>query len=335
MWIDLIALALFAYFVGSGLCSGTLVSALRIVALLGGYIAALALGPVLAPAIGLALGVNDLFALVIAGTSLFIGVLVFFGLVTWSMKRARRRRTGEDEPLSGLDRAGGAFFGLAQGAIFVLLLGVLATWLEVAEQRGALGVMPQARGAVVANATQVVVERTAALVLDDQDAGARAAVRFAVQPDAALADLEQLIEDPALQRLQSDPLFWSYLEHGSVDQALNQGAFLEIIHNPDLRRRMADLGMIRAESVEDPALFRSEVRELFVQIAPRIRAVRQDPALQELASDPTIVEALQSGNTAMLLGDARVRSLVAQALETPSAEGVPAAPMSELSPEGQ
>jgi hypothetical protein len=63
---------------------------------------------------------------------------------------------------------------------------------------------------------------------------------------------------------------------------------------------------------------------VLAEIGPRVKALRNDPALRELANDPATSEALHQGNTLALLGDPRFRGLLQRVLEAETS--TPAAP---------
>jgi hypothetical protein len=138
---------------------------------------------------------------------------------------------------------------------------------------------------------------------------------MAARPGAALRDLQEVIEHPIIGELRSDPLFWSYVEHGNVDAALNRGSFLRLMHDGSLRRRLGDLGLIEADAADDPRQFRVAVADVLREVGPHIRNLREDRALRELLEDPEVVTMLQSGNHFALLRHPGFREVVASALE--------------------
>ncbi len=311
MWLDLLPLGVVLYFAAAGVMSGTLVSFLRIFSLVGAYVAAFALGPVLGPIVAVSLGTTAFISTQIARALLFFAVFFACGLAIWMVKRSRTR---ESPPRTSLDRTGGALIGMVQGLALALLIGVLASWVGVGQKRGGLTGIPSG-GARIAAISSAVLDKTADLMLDSEARSARLAMHFAAHPDEAVRDFESLVKSPALTKLNGDKLFWSYLEQGAIDQALNRGSFLEITYDKELRGDLLKLGMISDASAENPTQFRAEARALFTELSPRIRILRQDPVMQELAADPAILEAVRDGNTFALLTDARVQDLVSRVIE--------------------
>jgi len=311
MLLDVLALGVLIYFVVAGILGGALVSFLRIFSLVGAYVAAFTLGPILAPLLELSFQLSRLSALVTAGTVLFFAVFAICNTCMWLAKRAQKR---EDAPKrSRLDRALGGGIGAIQGAVFALLIGVLANFVEVGQQKGALEGFP-AGGKTVGAATAVVLENTADVVFDEDAHAARVAFKLAARPAAAVEGFEQIVQSPVMKELQGDTLFWSYLEHGSIDQALNQRTFLQVTYNEELRTRMAELGMISSRCAQDPKQFRAEARSLFEELSPRIRVIRQDPVIAEMAQDPDVVEAIRTGNSLALLSDPRFQEVASRVL---------------------
>jgi hypothetical protein len=54
------------------------------------------------------------------------------------------------------------------------------------------------------------------------------------------------------------------------------------------------------------------------QLGPRLRALREDPALNELVEDPEVQLALQSGDTMALVSHPGFRQLVARVAADPA-----------------
>ena len=119
---------------------------------------------------------------------------------------------------------------------------------------------------------------------------------MAARPSVALAEFETLVEDENIERLRSDAAFWTYVEHGSIDAALNRGSFQRIVHDEAMRRRLAALGLVGEDAALDAGAFRSAAAEVLREVGPRIRGLKNDPALQELVEDPQVVAMLHSGD---------------------------------------
>ena len=76
------------------------------------------------------------------------------------------------------------------------------------------------------------------------------------------------------------------------------------------------------------------VQDVLEQIGPRIRRIKDDPAFLELAQDPAVGAALESGNSLALFSDPRFRDLVNRALEDPPS-GLDGAPSGQDGEGGQ
>jgi uncharacterized membrane protein required for colicin V production len=323
MWLEWIALTVLIVFGALGAWRGTLATFLRIFGLGLAYAVGLLAAPRLGPFAAAALGVPALLGTAVAGAGAFGATLALMGPVSWLLRRREQRRRG-DEPRSGLDRAGGALFGLAQGAVIALLIGLLGNWLGVLRNE-ASGEAKPAAPSPLAEATSTVIERAADLALDEDASGARLAVRLATRPAQTLDSVRVLMERPELKKLRDDELFWSYVENGAVEQAMNRGSLLSVSFDRDTRAELASLGVVGKESAADPNAFRAELRPVLEQIGPRIRALKQSGELQRLLEDPEIFAAVQSGDSVTLLAHPSFRSLVYRVLESTAQSPVPAA----------
>jgi uncharacterized membrane protein required for colicin V production len=323
MSLDLVALAILLYMTAMGAWRGALVSSLRMVSLVGAYIASFVLATPLAEPVSSALGAPRLVGMAVAGVGVFFVALAILRVIGSVVRRAQKHRDVEQSRGAG-DRVGGAFFGAVQGAFLVLLLGVLTGWVEAGRKTGALAQLPDTGGQNVTAAAQTVLETAADTMLSESNVAGRAAARLAARPDRAIEDAHKLMENPNVRSLQRDPLFWSYVETGAIDRALNTETFLAFSDDPELRQGLAGFGLVSEEDARDPESFRRKLRPVLAEIGPRVRTLRNDPALRELANDPATAEALRDGNTLALLGDPRFRGLLQRVLEAETS--APAAP---------
>ena len=125
--------------------------------------------------------------------------------------------------------------------------------------------------------------------------------RIAARPAVALEDVQAVLEDRNIASLRSDAMFWTYVEHGNVDAAMNRAAFQRLTRDPVLRTRLVDLGLVDPAAADDPKVFRRDVGVVLKQVGPRLRGLRNDPELQALLEDPQVVAMVQSGDTIGLL----------------------------------
>ena len=165
-----------------------------------------------------------------------------------------------------------------------------------------------------------VVETGLSAALSDAGPAGRVVARMAAQPARSLEDWQLVVDHPAVTGLREDPLFWTYVEHDNVEQALDRPVALRMLSDESLRARLAGLGLVSDSAAQDPSAFRSELAAVLNEVGPRVRHLREDPELQELMKDPEIVAAVQTGDTMMLLGHPRFRALVERAASRPVAE---------------
>lgn len=321
MWLEWIALTVLFVFGALGAWRGTLATFLRIFGLVLAYAVGLLAAPRLGPWVGELLHAPGLLGTAVAGAVGFAGTLALMGPVSWLLRRREQRRRG-DEPRSAADRLGGALFGLAQGAVIALLIGLVGSWLEVARDTGNSEPTPSAPSPL-ARATTAVIERAADLALDPENSGGRLAVRLATRPSETLDSVQALLERPEFTRLRDDALFWSYVENGAVEQALNRSSMLKVSFDPRVRAEFASLGLVGSESAADANAFRAELRPVLAQVGPRIKALRESGELQRLLDDPEIFKALRNGDNVALLAHPDFRSLVYRALESPALTAEP------------
>jgi hypothetical protein len=240
-------------------------------------------------------------------------VYLLAGLTASWLKRRERERRG-DLPREPADRAGGALLGFFRGTLVVLVLGWLVLWVDAARTMGGEMPLPPADASVAARVTGGVVEAGLEAALADSGPTGRLAARLAARPSATLTGLQALMEDERLQQVQADRLFWTYVEHGAVDNALNRGSFARLARDPGFRGEMAELGLVSPEAAENLAAFRVEAREVLAEVGPRIQGLRDDPEIRRLAEDPEIVALLESGDTLGLVTHPRFQSLVSRLL---------------------
>jgi hypothetical protein len=124
--------------------------------------------------------------------------------------------------------------------------------------------------------------------------------------------------------LQGDELFWQYVSTGAIDAALNQASFMRAANDAQLRQRIVALGVMPEEARDDPRAFRSATRDALEDVAPRLEAIRNDPALPALAADPEVRRALEAGDVLSLATNPKIRDLVSRALATDPASPAPA-----------
>lgn len=313
MWLDAIALGVLGLFAGLGMARGGLATGLSLIALVGGYAAAVLLGPAFAPQAAALTGSPPWLGVAAAGTAAFLSVFLLLSLVGSLVRRAEHRVEGERR--SPRDRFLGAVFGLARGGLVVLLLSYLALWVDALRTTGTVENLPEIEGSTAAALTEDVVEAGVEAAVGDAAAG-RVMARVAARPGRALADLQEVVEHPGFAALREDPLFWGYVEHGSLDAAMNRGGFVTLARDAELRRRLGELGLIEPEAAESVSAFRDAAREVLGEVGPRLRALREDPAVHALLEDPEVVAAVQSGDHFALVQHPGFRAVVARVLES-------------------
>lgn len=314
MWLDLIGLAFLTAFMLMGLLRGTLASFLRIVSLIIAYAVALWAAPQLGPIVGDRMALPTFLAMPIAGALAFAGTYTVLSVLSKLVQMwEKHRRDGEDRTTA--DRIGGAILGGFQGAFLMLLLGWLGLFIQAGRSTGTLESLPDPTGSALTKVSQTVIEVGAAAVVDEKDAGARMTAKMVSRPTETYQNAQRVLSNPRIQALQNDQLFWSYVENGAVDTALNQGSFLGIAYDDTLRGELAELGIIGAHAATDPRLFRNEVHGVLTEVGPRMRNLRSDPAVQALLQNPQVMAAIQAGDYVALMQNPEFRQVISRVLE--------------------
>jgi hypothetical protein len=214
-----------------------------------------------------------------------------------------------------VDRIGGGVFGMLRGGLVVLLLSLLFTWLDAARDMNVmqgLESFPQTENSRVSDATGDLIEGLIASSLSEGESapGARIIGRIIARPTATLGQIQALLEDERLQELQDDKLFWVLVENGAGERAINQSSFYRILHDEEMRGRMAQVGLVSEAAARDTDVFRIEMAAMLDELGPRIKGLREDPELLKLADDPEIVAMLQAGDTLALMTHPGIRRVV-------------------------
>jgi len=307
MWLDAIALVILTAFAVFGAMRGALATAMGLLTLGVAYGAGLTLAPILGPSVAEAWDFPVPLGMALAGTGAFLAAFVVMGVVSAVVCRRARRHDGKR---SARDRFLGGAFGILRGALIVFLLSYLAIWVDALRATGVVESLPELGDSTAAAVTGEIVESGLEAALEDSGSAGRMVARMAARPGVALSEFQSVLDDPNVERLRGDSMFWTYVESGNVDAALNRSSFLRVQEDDALRRRMADLGLVEEDAAVDTRAFRNSMAEVFREIGPRIRGLKNDPELQQLMEDPEVVAMIQSGDTLGLLGHPGFRDLV-------------------------
>jgi membrane protein required for colicin V production len=314
MFLDLIfGLVLLAMF-GLGAWRGAVVSGSGLLTLVCGYAGGIAAASTAAGWVARTLVVSPLVAPAIAGT---IGFVVAWLLVSSVADVAVAWDRGRVE-LGGrslFDRGMGGFFGLARGGLIVVLLAVLASWIDAARDLGAvdgLAAMPDAETSRIAEAAGGIVETALSGALADAGPAGEVVARLTARPGQALGSVQAILEDERMNGLFEDRLFWTLISNGSVDYAMNRNAIRSIVNDPEMRGRFADLGLVQEPAREDVDLFRDTMADVLAEVGPKIERLQNDPEVKDLGNDPEIMALVEAGNTFALMNHPRIRRIVSR-----------------------
>jgi len=312
MVLDLIfASILFAMF-ALGAWRGAVVSGSGLFGLIAGYAGGILAATHGSTWVAHTLVVAPLVAPAVAGTIGFFVVWIVVSsladvLMAWDRERVER------DGRSLFDRWLGGFFGLARGGLIVVLLAVLASWLDAARDMrvvSGLSAMPDAENSLLAQATGNLVEAAVSAAMADAGPVGDVVARLTARPGQALESVQAILEDERLVRMFEDRLFWTLISNDSIDYAMNRTAIRSIVNDPEMRGRFADLGLVGEEAREDVDAFRETMAGVLTEVGPKIQRLQNDPEMKALASDPEIMALVESGNTFALMNHPRIRRLV-------------------------
>lgn len=314
MALDLILSLILALMFGVGAWRGAVASGSGLFSLICGYG-----GGILAATRGSAwvaenLLVSTLVAPAIAGTIGFVTVWILASSITDVMVAWDRERVAGSRR-NFYDRALGGLLGLARGGLIVVLLAILASWLDAARDLGAisaLAAIPDAENSALARVTGNLVEAAVTTALADKGPTAEVVARLTARPGQTLASAQRILEDKRLNAMLEDRLFWTLLSNDSVDYAMNRNAIRSIVQDPEMRGRFADLGLVGEEAREDADVFRASMAVVLAEVGPKITQLQQDPEVIALSLDPEIMALVEQGNTFALMNHPRIRKIVSR-----------------------
>jgi uncharacterized membrane protein required for colicin V production len=312
MVLDLIFTLVLLGMFALGAWRGAVVSGSGLFALVCGYAGGILAASRGGPWVADSLVVSSLAAPAIAGTIGFVVawlVVSSIGDVAVAWDRGRTELGGRGP----FDRGLGGFFGLARGGWIVVLLAVLASWLDVARDIGGLSglaAMPDAENSRIADAAGGLVESAVSSALAGAGPAGEVAARLTARPGQALGSVQAILEDERLTGLFEDRLFWTLISNNSVDYAMNRTSIRSIVNDPEMRGRFADLGLVEDAAREDVDLFRGRMAGLLEEVGPKIQRLQNAAELKNLANDPEIVALVQNGNTFALMNHPRIRGIV-------------------------
>jgi uncharacterized membrane protein required for colicin V production len=308
MWLDVLALLLLAIFAWLGARRGALATGLSLAGIVCGYAAAIFAATHLGGIAADLCGVSPFFGAPIAGTLAFAFVALDFAVVSFVL---RRRSEGAPTVAS---RIGGACFGALRGSLLVLMIGVLALWIDAMPQLADRSASDEpAVETPLRSVARAAVTAGVETALGDTP-GADLAAHALAQPGEAIEQLRALAATPEIAALAEDGEFWAYVEGGAVEAALAQPSFQRIQWNTKLRRKLAAVGVVDEVSAGDPAIFALEMRGALAKIGPRLRQVREDPDLARLANDPAVVDLVQRRDVVGLLANPGFQRVLTRAL---------------------
>lgn len=312
MSLDLFLLGILAVMAALGAWRGAVVSALGLLGLAVGYAGGIAGAGWGSEWVARTLVVSPLVAPAIAGTLGFVAAWLVVSSLAGVLVAWDRRRIEDTGRRGGIDRAVGATCGLVRGGLIVVMVSILASWIDAGRSLGALTgweALPAAEDSTLVGVSSELVEATVAGALAEAGPAGDLAARLTARPLASLAHAKGILEDELFEAFLADKLFWTAIQSDSVGYAMNRVSVRAIAADPELRGRFAELGLVGEEARTSPEAFRETMTQVLAELAPRLRRLQHDPELRALARDPAILARLESGDTLGLIADPRVRKL--------------------------
>jgi hypothetical protein len=308
MSVDLLSLLILVAYMAIGAWRGALASALGIFTLIAAYGVSLLAGAKLGDAAAARLAVAPLLGTVLVGAIAFTAAMVVLGIASRMLLAHERRGLG-DEPLSALERLGGALLGGLRGAVVVLLVGWLTAWVDGVATAVPESMLPRLGPSHVGQLAERAVEAGAGAALDQQSPGGRMTVQLLAHPGESIEGLKGALANGRLEALRDDSAFWEALEGGDLPAALARGSFRSLPYDPELRHDFARMGLVARSAADSPPAFEQAIVDATRRVAPRLAGIRSDPQFQSLLQDPKVVDALQRGDRWALLSDPRFQLL--------------------------
>lgn len=319
MWLDLGVLGILVAAALVGAVRGTLVSSVRLFGAVAAYAGAWWLGPQAGELLAERFGIGGTLGLLAGGLAVFSGLLLAIELLAAVVKGVDRRRR-DGFPRGSADRLGGALVSAAAGFGFAILIGWLAITVDALRLHTGNAALPSTEGSRFAPIARSAVRGVGEWALSGRGPTGAAVARAVSEPAETFVRMQSLLENPHLLDLREDRVFWEHVERGEYERAVSRSSYLALAYDGTTRRNFAELGLIDEAAAGSSAAFRDMSVEALAAIGPRLRAVREDPALERLASDPTIQEMVLSNDTLGLLRHPDVQQVIARALSDPSAE---------------
>jgi uncharacterized membrane protein required for colicin V production len=315
MWLDVLVLAVLAWFSWAGVRRGGLAAGLGILTLIVAYGSAIIAAPIFASPVANGFGLSELLGIPVAGSIAF--AVAFVAMAILSKFLCRRIGDADDAGRSLRDRFLGGAFGAVRGAFVVALLCYLALWVEALRLSGATEGIPELGNSAAAAVTSSVVEAGIESALSDSGRAGHVVAKIAANPGAAVVDLQSVVSNPRIVAIQQDRHFWANVEAGAIGAALNTPNFVSLSEDEELRHQMASIGLIDQESAEAADLFRAAVGDVLREVGPRVRNLRNDPELTGLLDDPEVVAMVENGDTLGLMNHPRFRRLISRVASDP------------------
>ncbi len=307
--VVLIACVLF--FAYRGYKAGLVLSAGRVLSLVGGYAASLLLATALSPWLEQQLDVSSLTAKLIAGIGLFIVVSAGISALIRMLFRLSPKKVQD----SALMKWSGAGFGAASG----YLIAVLTLWFyglmmgaitiaapEMGERMQAAAGINKSKdsvGQLLVEKTSTAIAQTFITPSEQENPLRQATALLMTQPQSTLQSIQRLSQDATLRALLQAPANQQVLLTGNTSDVVQLANFQQLRNNPDMQ------SLFGQEKLND-----EELAKVIITFSQRAEHLKNDEKLQSLLQDPELQKQLADGNTLAVLTHPGGRELMSALL---------------------
>lgn len=287
-----------SFFTYRGYKAGLILSAGRILSLVGGYAASLLLAESLSPWLKQQLGMSDIAAMVLAAVGLFVIVSAGISSLVKMFFKRFPRTIRESALLSwsgaGLGAASGYLIAVLTLWFYSLMMGTISVAAPAMGERlnAAAGVnrATASVGQQLVDKTSSVLVQTVLQQTNQDDPMAQATALLMTQPQTTLQSLQRLSQDANLRSLLQSPNNQQVIATGKVTSIVQLPDFQRLRLTPDMQK------LFPQEKLSD-----DQLAQLLFTYWQRAEALRNDEELQKALQDPQLQKSLKEGNTLAVL----------------------------------
>ena len=318
--VDLIALVVLLCYISKGYHRGLLVSVLSIIGLVCSYISAYLF---FEPAGQMILNQYELpryLALALGGFAAFFIVYIFFGLIIRLVDWRRRSRA------TSLKKTGSIWIdkllGALGGAVIGMTMVVILLWGYNLAQLSRIGSgLPDIGDSIAAQLSSSFIEKGTYLIagktMDDKGA-AKAISKSLSNPGETIKDVQDLMNNPQIQKLSKDNGFINAVLDGDVQKIKRNRTLNRILEDPYITDKVKDLGLLAGEY--NPKEMKEEIAAKLAKAGKELNKIKNDPKIHQLLEDNALREKIEGKNIVEMMKDSKFRQLMNRVMEVMNKE---------------